>query len=648
MEIITSRRVPVEGLIGLVLVVIIALVYGQVGSFDFSQYDDGLYVAGNRHVLSGLTWSNACWAFTTLDAGFWHPLTWLSLMLDGELHGPGAGGYHWTNVFFHIGSTLLLLRVFVRMTDALWRSALVAALFALHPLHVESVVWVAERKDVLSTFFWMWTMLAYIRYVEHRTWQRYGALLILFVLGLMAKPMLVTLPFVLLLCDYWPLGRMQRKGIILASNAGALAAAAGANPTRNRKLLWLVGEKVPLLLVALSSIGLTFYAEIAIGALATTGALPWDARLANAIVSCIAYIAKMFWPVHLAVFYPHPGYWPWLSVVASAIILAGLTAGAILSWKRFPAVMVGWFWYLATLLPVSGIVQIGAHAMADRYTYVPLIGLFLVLAWSLPGSVKGVWRLGVPVAVSIVLAVLSVAAWRQVGYWQSDLTLFRHAIAVTEGNYVAENNLAGALMKAGDSVGAMNHFQQAVAIKPNYEPAYFGMGILLQKGHRKEDAILCYRQTLAIEPRFVDAHIQLGAIFLQQHRIDEAIVHYLRAVHLAPERAALRNFLGIALSRKNARAEAAAAFREALQLEPCHAGIHNNLAMVLLEDGRMDEAIAHFREALAVEPQYANAHFNLALALEKKGREGEAEQHRQKAREINPAYGMKNERIRRE
>ena len=623
------HRFSEKRLICFSLVALNALVFGQTAGFPFLQYDDSIYVTSNSHVLSGISWANIHWAFTTLEAGFWHPLTWLSLIVDGQLYGSYAGGYHWTNVLLHMGNTLLLFLVLSRMTGSAWRSGLVAALFAVHPLHVEPVAWIASRKDVLFTFFWMLTLMSYVWYVERPDWRRYGSVLFFFAMGLMSKPMIVTLPLVLILIDYWPLKRIGGEALFAAGRL------------QIRPVLTILMEKVPLCIMALLSFVVTFNAVSGMGALAAPGALPWYDRTANGLLSYVSYIMNMIWPINLAVFYPHPGRWPWFFVFPSFLLLSCLTVAALWLHRRYPHLTVGWFWYLITLIPVIGIIQVGAHAMADRYTYIPLIGLFWAAVWSIPERVNHAWRRGVTLAVMLVVAALTFTAWRQTSYWQSDLVLFRHALAVTRSNYVAESNLAGALGRQGQSDEAMGHFQRAVIIKPNYEPAYYGMGMILQTLGRTDEAMRCYEQVLAIEPRFSAAHVQLGHLYLQLQQYANAADYLRNAVELLGKKDAPWNMLGIVLMKQKKYDDALIAFREAAQQQPYHAGIRNNFAMALLAVGRTEEAVTHFREAIRLEPDYANAHYELSVILREKGLLDEAERHRLRAVSINPEYGQK-------
>jgi len=623
---------PGKAFICFLLVVINLIVYGQTIEFPFSLYDDGIYAAHNPHVLSGLTWSNIVWALVNLEAGFWHPLTWLSLMVDGHLYGTYAGGYHLTNVFLHIGNTLLLFLIMRRLLGGEWRGALVAALFAIHPLHVEPVVWISSRKDVLSTFFWMLTMYFYIWYANRPDWGRYTLVLFCFACGLMAKPMIVTLPLVLLILDNWPLGR---RHVGMETPWGRLA---------GRHIFHLLLEKLPLMIMAAMSIIVTVYAEKGVGALVTADRLSFPDRAANMLVSYVTYLVKMIWPVNMAVFYPHPGQWPAWQVAASGGVIVALTILSFCLRKKYPHVAVGWLWYLISLAPVSGILQVGAHAMADRYTYIPFIGLFWLAACSLPHRLQGWRRQSMIVALIILLTTLTAVAWRQALYWGNDLTLFRHAIAVTKNNYIAEANLASALMTHGDDEAAINHFQRSIAIKPNYEPAYYGMGVLLKKKGQDSAALRCFEAVLAIEPRFFAAYIQMGDLHFRNKKYSEASKYYRKAIQLSPPMNAPWNLLGVALMHEMAYAEAMHALRKALNYQPDHAGIHNNLAMAYLAVGKTENAIAHFQEAISRQPDYANAHYNLALALRKTGRHEEAKIHETKAASINPAYAGRPQR----
>ena len=522
----------------LLLTILIVIVYSQVSYFDFVHYDDHVYITDNPAVKTGLTADSIYWALTSLDAGFWHPLTWLSLMLDHELYGLNAGGYHITNVLFHIINTLLLFIVLMRMTGILWRSFFVAALFALHPLHVESVAWIAARKDVLSTFFMMLTLLGYSHYVQKPAVRRYIIVVIIFILGLMAKAMLVTLPFVLLLLDWWPLERFNTKKAIPDFQ----------HPLHLEKTGWLFLEKVPLLALSIGGSVATVIAEGRAGALSPMVTYSLDVRLANALVSYLLYIRKMLCPVDLAVFYPHPGLWPVWAVAPSFLFLGTISYLSISQSRKYPYFAVGWFWYLGTLMPVIGLVQVGMHAMADRYTYIPLIGLFIVIAW---GSVDICKRLPHSVMVLrvmavVILTVFSIQSYIQTQYWKNAIQLFRHAIDVTKGNYIAHNNLGAALARQGNSAEAVNQYREAIRIMPQYLEAHFNLGTAFADQGKFTQAVDCYQRALNIMPNFAEAHNNLAIVLAKQGQLEDAIMHFQKALIIRRDYQDARNNLRIA------------------------------------------------------------------------------------------------------
>jgi Flp pilus assembly protein TadD len=607
-------------LICLALVVAVFAVFWQVHTHDFVNFDDQEYVTDNPHVRAGLTVQGTAWAFTTFDAGNWHPLTWLSHMLDCQLFGLNPAGHHLASVVLHLANTLLLLLILHRMTGALWRSALVAALFAIHPLHVESVAWVAERKDVLSTLFWLLTIWAYLGYVKRPSPGRYLLVLFAFACGLMAKPMVVTLPFVLLLLDYWPLARMDRGlphgGENLQPHA---AGGSGERPVTLLRLLW---EKVPLLALSAVSSVVTFIAQRSGGAVEILDVVPVESRLGNALVSYVKYIGKMLWPNHLAIFYPHPGDSPpWWQTAEAALLLTCITLLVVREARRRPHLITGWLWYVGTLVPVIGMVQVGGQAMADRYTYVPLIGLFVVVAWSLADLAK-TWRYGrlaSVVAVGATLSVLTICTWKQVRYWGNSLTLFEHALRVTTNNFVAENNLANALVSQNRLQEAIPHYARAIEIKPTHVEAYNNMGVLLASQGRFREASAYYLRALELKPDSAETHNNLGVALVQLGKVEEATLHYLKATKLKPDYAEAHNNLGNALAEQGRLREAVPYFEKALILNPSYPQAHNNLGVALARQGRLEEAILHFKKALQLKPDFAQASDNLALALDEAG-----------------------------
>ncbi|MEW6378199.1 MAG: tetratricopeptide repeat protein [bacterium] len=542
-------------LISLLLVLATYLAFAQVLGCGFVNFDDDQFVTANHHVRAGLTFQGIKWAFTTRHGGNCNPLAWLSHMMDCQLYGLNPGGHHLTSLLLHLLNTLLLFWVLNLATGSLWPSALVAALFALHPLHVESVAWIAERKDVLSTFFWMLTLGAWVRYVRRPALGRYLSVFLLFCLGLLAKPMLVSLPFVLLLLDYWPLHRFQTTGM-------------------PRSLIRLLLEKVPLLAFSAFWSLLTLSAQHQAGAVASLEAIPFTARLINAVVSYGSYLARVFWPHNLAVFYPHPVTWPLWHVAASGLLLAGLTALAIGTVRNHPCLIVGWLWYLGTLVPVIGLVQVGRQGMADRYTYVPVIGLFIMAAWTIPGLLSA-WRyrrVFLASSAAGVLVVLMIFTWRQTGYWKSSFTLFQHALEVTADNYLAHYNLGVALADAGRYEEAAIHYIAATRIKPDYACAHNNLGIVLTRQEKLTEAETHYREALRIKPDWDKAHYNLGVVLATQGKFEEAKAHYARALQLNPGYARAHYSLGIILSREGKEQEAAIHYARARELEATRRG----------------------------------------------------------------------------
>jgi tetratricopeptide (TPR) repeat protein len=582
---------------------------------QFVNFDDDKYVTDNFPVQWGLTLKGFTWAFSTTHAGNWHPLTWLSHMLDCQLFGLGPGGHHLTNLLFHLANTLLLFLLLQRMTRALWPSALVAALFAVHPLHVESVAWVAERKDVLSTFFWMLTMWAYVWYVEGPEIKRYLLVLLCYSLGLMAKPMLVTLPLVLLLLDYWPLGRWPRE---YATAAGESEISPAGDPPPQVALKRLIWEKVPLLVLAASSSLVTFYAQRAGGAVLSLQNLPLTVRLANALVAYLSYIGKMVWPSRLAAFYPHPeNTLPLWQALGAAIVLGVISILVIRQARRLPYLLVGWLWYLGTLVPVIGLVQVGSQALADRYTYVPLIGLFIIVAW---GAVDlgARWRPPrylLPWGAGIILSVFTVCTWLQVRHWHDSVSLYEHSLKVGSIAPLVHNNLGNALFLQGKVDQALGHYAEALRLQPNYPEAYNNRGAALSSTGQVDQAIDCYTQALRLRPDYVDAHYNLGGVLFSQGKMDEAVWHYRQVLRLRPDHIHAHNNLGNALFLQGGVEEAITHYQEDLRLQPGHAEAHNNLGVALVSQGKVEEGVSHYQEALRLKPDYADAHYNLGTAL---------------------------------
>jgi tetratricopeptide (TPR) repeat protein len=618
---------------------------------DFTNLDDDVYVTENSRVQEGFTGSALRWAWTETHASNWHPLTWMSHMLDWRLFGADAGGHHLTSLLLHVANTLLLFVFLERATGRTARSAVAALLFAVDPLHVESVAWVAERKDVLSTLFWMLTMLAYLGYVRRPGAPRYALVVGAFALGLCAKPMLVTLPFALLLLDLWPLERVRE----------------GARPVR------LLVEKIPLFVLAAASSGVTLLAQGQGKAIAPLAEVSILDRISNAIVSYVAYILKAVWPARLSPHYPHPrGDLSFVLVAGCALILVLLTVGIVMLRRRYPYLPVGWFWYLGTLVPVIGLVQVGEQAMADRYTYVPLIGIFIALVWIVGDlsriedlfqkskrSGRSVLVPGVTLIVSVVvIAGFAITTRVQAGRWKDSITLFRHAASITEGSSVvhyhfaralsdearheeaigqyekaleidphwpeARNNLGTSLVLTGRTEDAIRQFEQALRLRPDYAEALNNLGVVLLDAGRLAEAVDPLSQAVAVLPGYELAHVNLGRALARQGRAAEAIESYQAALRIDPDFVKAHLYLGTALAGQGRDAEAIERFENAIRLDPANAEARNNLATILNKQGRVAEAIRHLSEAVRIRPDYALAHANLAAAFYATGRYSEA------------------------
>jgi Flp pilus assembly protein TadD len=585
----TSSRLHVF-LICAVLVLASIIAYEPVRHNVFLEYDDDTYVVENQHVNSGITLGNVRWAFTTGDVAYWHPVTWLSHMLDCQLYGLRSSMHHLTNLILHIVNSLLLFWVFKRMTGALWSSAFIGALFALHPLNVDSVAWLAERKNVLSTFFWLLTMLTYVHYSQKPGLSRYLPVVLLFAISLMAKPMLVTLPFVLLLLDYWPLGRV-RFGRLLGDN-DAETDKSVISGGQSSSVFRLVLEKVPLFVLSAASVCLSSLSFKRYEQTISTELVPMKLRIANALVSYVNYIGKMLWPKNLAVFYPYPETVPLWQTIGALLLLVCVSVPVIWLLRKKPYLGIGWLWFLGTLVPVIGLMQGGRWpAMADRFTYVPNIGLFIIIAWGVSDLLVK-WRyrkVVLGISSGLVLAILLMCTRTQVQHWQNNLTLFGRATKVTKNNYIMHNNYGEALLRNNQSDEAIDEFHEALRLKPNYYRAHNNLGVACAAKAEFEQAIVHYNRALSIEPGNAEIHNNLGSTLVQQGKIDQAIEH----------------------------------FREVLQLDPEHYNAHNNMAVMLIKKNRIDEAIVHWTEALRLKPDWTEVRNNLnKLAMWKKRSRG--------------------------
>jgi len=591
-------------------------VYAPVRHFDFVNFDDPEFVRDNPHVRNGLTPEGLTWAFTSGESANWFPVTRLSHLLDAQLFGMRAGPHHISSVLFHGLAALLLFAFLRRATGVRWPSAFVAFLFAVHPLHVESVAWVAERKDLLCTLFWFLALLAYVRYTERPGAGRYLLVLLPFALGLMAKPMIVTLPFVLLLLDVWPLRRPPG--------------------------IW---EKIPFFALSAAGAIVTYVVQQHSGAVGVLAAFPFGQRVENAVVSYVVYIAKMLWPTRLAAFYPYPSDIPLWQAGLAAAALAGISILVLRSFRAYPYLAVGWLWYLGTLAPVIGLVQVGAQARADRYMYIPMVGLSIMLAWGVADLVRRRPRARPAAAVLAAAACLccAVLAAAQVQHWRNSESLFEHALAVTGGNYVAHNNLGTALEEIpGRLPEAIAHYQSALRINPDSAEAHNNLGnAWAQLPGRLPEAIAQYEAALRIRPTYAAAHLNLGTVLMRTPgRLPDAIAEYHAAVRLGPNNAEAHNDLGRALAQLPGRLpEAIAEYRAALGADPNYAEAHNNLGNALAQfPGCLPEAIGEYQAALRAKPDYAEAHYNLAVSLGEAGRTPEAIGEYEAALRAKPDY----------
>jgi protein O-mannosyl-transferase len=581
------------------LVVLTWAVFGQTLRYDFVNYDDPRYVYQNTTITSGINLANVAWAFTHIHSENWHPLTTITHMLDCQLHGLNAGWHHFTNVLLHCLAVVLLFVALERMTGALWRSAFVSAVFAVHPLHVESVAWIAERKDVLSAFFFMLTLIAYLHYTRAPSLGRYLTVALVVALGLMSKPMLVTLPFVLLLLDYWPLARI-----------------AGQRSNTGRQVLQLVLEKIPLLaLCAVSSI-VTFLAQR--GAIGGTEQLPLSARINNTLVTYIVYIGQMFWPVRLAVFYLHPeNRLPVFEITLAVIVLIGITAVAVILRRKAPYFITGWLWYLGMLVPVIGLVQVGWQGHADRYTYLPQIGLYIAVTWAVTDFTRS-WRFQRMALGVVVVGALTWRAWLQTSYWRDSETLFTHALAVTGNNDVALNNLGIIFLERGQLDDAISKLQAAIDLRPENGPAHDNLAKALLKKGQVAEAMVHYRKFLEIEPENVEARNTLGTALIQQGHVKEAIDQWQDVLAIQPENGNAASNLAWVFAtcpedsiRDGTRAVELA--EKALRLSGGKIPmIFRVLAAAYAEDGRFSQAI----ESAQRGADLANSQGNPALAAE--------------------------------
>jgi tetratricopeptide (TPR) repeat protein len=622
----------------LVMIVLILVVYWPVQNYDFVNYDDHGYVTSNNIVQAGFVFNSVQEAFSKNYLGNWHPLTMLSHMLDWQLFGLSAGGHHWTNVIIHILNMILLFLLFNKLTGAMWRSAFIAALFAIHPVNVESVTWISERKNVLSTFFWIITIMFYVWYARFPNWKRYLAVAIGFALGLMSKPMLVTLPFTLLLLDYWPLDRMKiKKQLEDQTNETT------GDTLRKERILFLVLEKVPLFILSAFFSYIVLLAQKNAGACLSLQSFPLSYRLGNAVISYVLYITKMFWPFDLAALYPlNYNMFLWQIVLSAVLLIVVTISVSVCAYlRKLPYLLMGWLWYLGTLVPVIGIIQVGDQAMADRYAYVPFIGLFIMLTWGAFDILKRYFssKTTLIIALSIIVG-LTIVAKRQVQYWQNTLTLFDHALDVTRNNSVAHSIVAGELLMQNKVSEAMIHCKKALLLIPNNYNALVREAKAYDLLGENNEAIDALRLAIRVHPEHAKAHNDLCILFLKAGKVQDAMKEYKKAVelNLNKDNLELHNNFGNILATQGHYDEAIIQYNQALLIQPHDAVVHFNLALILLRQGKTDDALNHLREVIRLQPDNAKAHYQLALILKQKGLTEEANRHYQGAIRINPGY----------
>ncbi len=612
------KKIPPKFLAAFILTLGTLICYWPIAGHQFINFDDPQYITNNFHITPGLSWSGIAWAFTSGYACNWHPLTWISHMFDCHVFGVNAGWHHLMNLGFHLGNSLLLLHLLHRMTGSVWRSAFVAALFAWHPLHVESVAWASERKDVLSTLFWILTMLAYVQYVQRPSRARYGLTLCWFALGLMSKPMVVTLPCVLLLMDLWPLRRLRFPALVKGKVAVTDLTVASSQETNSvRPLKFLLSEKIPFFVLALISSMITYLVQQKGGAVSSFEAIPFGARVANAAVAYLGYISKMFWPVNLTPIYPYPSHLPLVSVLSAGLLLVLVSGWFILRLQTQPWLFTGWFWFLGTLIPTIGLIQVGSQSMADRYTYIPSIGFFMLIVWGLAA-----WAAAKPhfqkasVGIGVfILTGFAVATSLQLRHWRDAESLFRHTLAASSDKYIAYNYLGKAVEDAGRTNEALVLYQKSIGLKPGYAEGEYNVGTLLMNKGELESAVAHFQAALKTHPRYADAHNNLGSAWFKLGRVADAKSQFAKAVSLDPKNPEAHYNLGTVLVAESNFDEAIRQFSEAIQLKPNYAAAHGNLGVALMYRGKVAQGMAHFAEAARLNPRDADARLNLGIAL---------------------------------
>lgn len=668
MELSTLTR-KLELKVGLLIIMAICAIYGQAINHEFLSFDDWDYVSKNPHVQQGLSIDGLKWAlsFQHKEGTYWHPLTWLSHMADVSMFGNRAGLHLCTNIFLHILNTLLLFHILHKTTNQVWLSALAATLFAVHPLNVETVAWVAERKNLLSTFFMLLTISAYIFYTKNINLFRYILVILIYLTGLMAKPMLVTLPFVLLLLDYWPLQRISFQST--SQDGSQIFAKATIN-----QIVHLLLEKVPLMCIAVLAWYLVTASLNETFGVISFSDVPLDIRIKNFIVSYVAYFGKFFWPTNLAIYYPFPKSLPLLQVAVCAVFLVGITVAVFATWYRDRFIIFGWLWFTGTMFPVSGLVQAGLWpAMADRWAYVPFIGLFIIFSWSLKRHLPPQrTRHNILFSLlALIIISLGITSWKQTSYWKNNITVFGHTLAVTSGSYVAHNNYASALTKEGRIEDAIAHFYQAVAISPQEGLTRSNLISLLTNQGKIEEAKRVYEEGVQLQrnsfkdvnksgnasaeksnqkrrnspltqnpqqyPEEISTHLNTAREFSEAGRIDDAIQQYLKVIEVAPNNYRLLNDVALIVEQLGNTDQAISLLNKALVVAPENDELHYNLASSLARTGQTEAAEMHFRRALDINPEFVKAHNNLGILLAQQNRPEQAIDHFNQALKIDPS-----------
>ena len=605
---LTSKSLKI--IIILILMMLSIVIYWHVQNYTFINYDDNDYVTSNYRIQTEITLKSILSTFTDTHTGNWHPLTMMSHMLDWQLFGDRAGGHHWTNVIIHIFNTVLLFLLLNVLTGAIWRSALVAALFAVHPINVESVAWIAERKNVLSTFFWLLTMLFYVWYVKQPGWKRYLPVFLCFALGLMSKSMLVTLPFVLLLIDYWPLNRTA----INTQNEDQTEIQAPLK-TEKTRLSFLILEKIPLFILTAVSICVTLYAQHNVKAVVNLDSLPILKRTNNAIVSYVLYIKKLFWPIDLSVFYPLHKIDVWQLLIGSSFLVI-LTVIVLNYYRKYPYFLVGWFWYLGTLVPVIGLVQVGAQSMADRYAYVPFVGLFIMLVWYLADIVKrnAYIKFGLILTSFVVISALSVLSWQRCQLWGNQFALWND---VLKNHKVAfAYNFRGLAYVDKRQYGlALADYNLAIKLDKKFAEALNNRAILYSTIGQYENALKDYNQSINLKPQFADAYYNRGILYLEIRQLDAAISDFTTAINIAPDMADYFNNRGVAFRSKGQYNKSFADFDQAIKINKNFSIAYTNRGNIYNIFKQYELAIQDFTKAIDINPEYEDAYFNRAISL---------------------------------